>query len=390
MASRKTLPSLAESMHQRRLGFHQVRIAPSLPTTGLGDRLGLYIMFATIAKLLNVSVFTAWPRGCGDGEGAECKGEGPSRMDQYPSQYNIHQYIRFPPELIFIDHAEFRQLVDHKHTSLRNPLQTLKLVNHKVYKEGFDLMPETTFKMLSRMRSSSLSGARDLASFPFSLAAFRAAHAEASSQTAYIPALPIEPSGPFIGVHARRGDRTAGATSRDLEAASHLLRASVRRLASALPHLPWLILSDSASTREEIKGMLSDKQIVRVPATDHPRLRPLIDFFALSRASIVVASSVGFGTGNGWSSFWYVASRIGHTPLLALVENNTRLHFVAEFAGAQENVTVLTDPIRTRTKMRYEQQPCRQPCGIEPRTLGRQALVCGQAVRWWKMGSICS
>ena len=297
-AMKSAFPSLAELMQERRLGFKEVQLAPSLPPTGLGDRLGLYIMFATLGKLMNVSVVTAWARACGDGEEARCNpgGEtGPGRLDQYPSQNTIHQYVRFPPELIFIDHAEYKLLKSHPG---KQPIQTLKLVDNRVYKEGFDLMPETAYQMLSRMRSLGSGNVR------FSLAAFRAAHAEASSQTAYIPALPIEPPGPFIGVHARRGDRSGGATSRDLEAASHLLRVSVRRLASALPHLPWLILSDSAPTRAEIESMLSDRQVARVPATEHARLRPLIDFFALSRASVIVASSVGLGKSNGWSSFW--------------------------------------------------------------------------------------
>jgi len=127
-------------------------------------------------------------------------------------------------------------------------------------------------------------------------------------------------------------------------------------LADALPDYHWLVLSDDAALQDELRAFLSPRtSLVVVPEASHEREVALYDFFSLSRASLIVASSLGLGPANGWSSFWYVAAQLARAPLLALVEENTRLDLIRSYVRGQlSNVTTLVEGKRRREKMQFE------------------------------------
>lgn len=93
-------------------------------TSGLGDRIGLYLTLSTIAEINNIFIYITW----------DIK----SKWSQnYP--IDINNYISFPDNLIFLNHSIYEEFT-------RN-MPNLKL-KYKWIEHGFDLVPETFYKSL--------------------------------------------------------------------------------------------------------------------------------------------------------------------------------------------------------------------------------------------------
>jgi hypothetical protein len=93
-------------------------------TSGLGDRIGLYLTLSTIAEINNIYIYVNW----------DIK----SKWSQnYP--IDINNYISFPDKLIFLNDSIYEE-------STRN-MPNLKY-KYKWVEHGFDLVPETFYKSL--------------------------------------------------------------------------------------------------------------------------------------------------------------------------------------------------------------------------------------------------
>ena len=89
-------------------------------TSGLGDRIGNYLMFAMIAEIKNIYVYTYWDYTNSWGK-------------LFPD--DIFEFISFPNRLKFISKEEF------------NKLENSELKYRWIY-HGFDYIPETIYRSL--------------------------------------------------------------------------------------------------------------------------------------------------------------------------------------------------------------------------------------------------
>lgn len=240
---------------------------PNPANGGLGDRFGQYVQLATIAELRCLTIVTIWNTDGGRG-------------NEYPN--NIHDYVRFPPTLQFV------LTVPRSLPSLRNA--------GPGYEEGFDHIPETSYRML-------LAASVINATLEEYMTAFKVAAASIWSRRRY-----ILPGPPYRAVHLRRGDR-GDTTSVPGDLARHLKGSR------------YVVVSDTKAAVHEIcKNIICIKK-PRVNASEVA----LRDFFLLAGAEQIIQSIRQTGRLGGWTSFSYMASAMGNVPLIACVPPHTRI-----------------------------------------------------------------
>ena len=245
---------------------------PSMADGGLGDRFGQALQLATIAKLRHLRIVIKWNTG---GRGRE-----------YPA--NIHEYVRFPPSLRFVD------AIPPELTPIRNA--------GPGYREGFDHIPETSHRMLlgASIIDSSMQKYMD---------AFRSASGHFRFRK-----LRLLPPQPYVAVHLRRGDRGGGADV-PLDLRRYLTRGK------------YVVVSDSPDARRSLCALV---ECVEMPSVLRHEVA-LRDFFTLARARYIIQSVKQRGELGGWSSFSYMASAIGQVPLVACVPPHTRLELARTY-----------------------------------------------------------
>ena len=92
--------------------------------SGLGDRLGNYLIYAMMGEILNVDIYTTWIYD------KQSYGE---QGTEYPD--NIEEYISFPKRLKIISLEEYNKL-------------DIPYLSYKWIYHGFDYIPETIYKSL--------------------------------------------------------------------------------------------------------------------------------------------------------------------------------------------------------------------------------------------------
>ena len=92
-------------------------------TSGLGDRLGTYLINAMLGEIYNKDIYTTWIN------------NDPLHHMSFLYPDNIFEYIQFPRRLKFVTEQEFNKLND--------PHLDYRCVYH-----GFDQIPETMYKNL--------------------------------------------------------------------------------------------------------------------------------------------------------------------------------------------------------------------------------------------------
>ena len=374
-----------------RYSFHTGR-------AGFGDRVLMYLMAATVAKIRGVSVLTCFE----EGTHADMYGENNPDAKKRKIAFNISavsypgvlQHVTFPPELVFVSCGTLVSM----RMRLRPLLPSLGFP-HLVRKHGPQSRLPTNVSQFAE-RASELFGLRDQGLAEAALNSghlfylvpetaqrwfeimddpvtapydsFLAAYQESCSQLRLTsPMMSARlPKPPYVAVHARRGERARKeCRAHESKASCDEVRDDVRKAdAKLLRYIRqmidsgrkasqrWLIASDDADYVSVLgKAILAASSTIVFPEPGPPEepkgLTDVLDFFALSRATTIVQSIpqpmgpvpnqqyLGHGYA-GWSSYSYAASRLGSGHLKAIVRERTRLYAMEALAGrALSNVT---------------------------------------------------
>ena len=258
--------------------------------TGLGDRIGNYLIFATLGEILNTDIYTTWIY---DSE----------RGNQYPE--NIEEYISFPKKLKFISNKDFELL--------NIPLLEYRWVYH-----GFDYIPETIYKSLKEDKNINCS-------FDEMIKIYR----NVCKELYYKKELPIELfSRPGV-IHLRRGI--------NVNHNDRILKL-VNKFETKVNN--WIITSDSDIPEIIITSI---PNIINPNWSDNYKIKTLEEFFLFTHASIII-QSVNLENDShwsGWAGFSYVGFQIGlsiyNNPEPILIscnkdDENTRLTYAKKYA----------------------------------------------------------
>lgn len=263
--------------------------------TGLGDRLGCYLIYALIGELKNTDIFTTWVYDSDRGK-------------EYPD--NIFDYISFPERLKFISDEEYNNL-------------NIPELNYRWVYHAFDYIPETVYKSLKKDRIISCN-------FDVMLNAYR----KVSKELFYKKELPIEyKERPGI-IHLRRDDKGSNVDHNDR------IINLVNKYSSTIKK--WIITSDS-----DIPLLLLNN----IPNLLYPKwsfdkkIKAIEEFFMYSHSSLII-QSVNFqkeieSMWSGWTGFSYIGFQIGmanypdNQPILISCNNdneNTRFTYAKKYA----------------------------------------------------------
>lgn len=246
--------------------------------TGLGDRIGNYLIFAMLGEIYNKDIYTTWITK-NDPNNIH------SRGSQYPN--NIFEYIQFPKRLKFVSKEEY--------SKLNYPYLRYKWVYH-----GLEQVPETIYKNLYE-------DGHIKCSYRVMLIVYR----NVCKELYYKKELPpIYKERPCI-IHLRRGDK--GSNDRHNQRIVNVYNKYKN------DHPNWVITTDGnipQIIRDNIPNI-----IIPEFSTDN-RVRTLEEFFLYSHAKIILQSIVEPGKYGGWSGFSYIPFLLG----LSLYENKELLH----------------------------------------------------------------
>jgi hypothetical protein len=236
--------------------------------TGLGDRMGNYLMYAMLGEINNVDIYTTWIYD------EKSYGE---RGTQYPE--NIEKYITFPKRLKLISQKSYDEL-------------DLPYLHYRWVYHCFDYMPETMYRSLTEDKNINCT-------FDEMINIYR----KVCSEVKYNFNLPkeiIERSG-FI--HLRRGDK--GNNTDHNEKILKIVN-KFNKISS------WIITSDSTIPNQLLENI---PNVIFPQWSSDEKIKTLEQFFAYTNASIII-QSVNFQKDHdaswcGWGGYSYVAFQIG-------------------------------------------------------------------------------
>ena len=264
--------------------------APDCAHSGLGDRIGEYIIFSTLGKIHNCNVLVFW---------STINKNFASRSNEYPN--NIQDYINFPKNLKFVDRKVWKNSKVNNICDIRWKWSD--------YFFGDEFVPEIVYKKLNLTKYIKLEDYVKL-------------YKETAKQITYKKELPKLPNN-FVGVHVRRGDKTReSAVKRPIKYHDDRLN----KVFNKLNIDNYILCSEGANP---IKG----KQPIQIKLSNDKMIRTLQEFFILSKARIIIQSIPGDTRYGGWTSFSYVASRIGDSILYNCSPEGTRLYYMENTAG---------------------------------------------------------
>ena len=264
--------------------------APYCTGAGLGDRIAEYIIYSTLGNIYNCNVFVFW--------NIKDKGVG-ARVNEYPN--NIQDYINFPKNLKFVDRKVWK-------------ISEVKKICPYQYKWsdyyiGDELVPEIVHKKLNLSKYIKLDDYIKL-------------YKETAKQISYKKELPKLPNN-FVGIHVRRGDKTR---ERGVKRPIKYHDDRLNKVFNKLNIDNYILCSEG---NNPIKG----KQPIQIKLSNDKMIRTLQEFFILSKARIIIQSIPGDTRYGGWTSFSYVASRIGDSVLYNCSPEGTRLYHMENTAG---------------------------------------------------------
>jgi hypothetical protein len=236
--------------------------------SGLGDRLGNYLVYAMMGEIYNVDIYTTWTYD------EKSYGE---RGTQYPD--DIEKYITFPKRLKFISQKEYDEL-------------NLPYLNYRWVYHGFDYMPEPLYKSLT-------DDANINCTFDEMINIYR----KVCSQVKYNFSLPKEIIDRPGLIHLRRGDKGNNTDH------NHRILKIVNKFDKISN---WIITSDSEIPKDLLENI---PNIIFPQWSSNKKIKTLEQFFAYTNASVII-QSVNFQTDHastwcGWGGYSYVAFQIG-------------------------------------------------------------------------------
>ena len=271
--------------------------------SGLGDRIGNYLMYAMMGEILNVDIYTTWIYE------EHSYGE---RGTQYPN--NIEEYISFPKRLKFVSKDEFDKL-------------NINWLQYGSVHDGFDYMPETMYKKLTEDKHINCTFDEMINIYT-----------KVCKELYYKKDLPIEFNNRLGMIHLRRGDKGSNIEN-NIEHNNKIINL-VNKYNNQVSN--WILTSDSK---------IPDILIQKVPNILYPTwstdntIRTLEEFFAYTYACVIIQSvnlqSNHATTWCGWAGYSYVAFQIGlakfekNTPILISCNEdseNTRLTYASQYA----------------------------------------------------------
>ena len=282
--------------------------APNCTHAGLGDRIGEYIIFSTLGKVYNVNILVFWSRD---------KISDASRPDDYPE--NIHDYIMFPKNLIFVTKKEFKKTKIKKVCNER--------FSWKDYYFGDEFIPEIVYKKLNLDKHINLNDYIKL-------------YKETAKEVKYLKSLPKLPTN-FTAIHIRRGDKkTEPGVKKSILFHDNRLIDVFNKL-----HIDDYILCS------EDNNPIKSKLPLNIKLSNDKKIKTLEEFFILSNANIIIQSVPGDERYSGWSSYSYVASRIGDSVLYNCSPEGTRLYYMENTAGRKLYNVIKYSDINPRYKI---------------------------------------
>lgn len=266
--------------------------------TGLGDRIGCYLIFSMLGYIYDKTIYTTWIYNN-------------IRGGEYPS--NILEYINFPNNLKFVSQDEF------------DKLEYAKLEFRWVY-HAFDQIPETMYKSLYDDKQINCSYEEMLRCYK-----------KACSEMFYKKTLPgIITTRPGI-IHIRRDDKGC-ALNHTPKIINLLNDPRILKICQK-----FIITTDDS---REI-AQFNDNKIIKVEFSENIKIRTLEEFFVYSHCKIIIQSVGSSGKGaevgswGGWSGFSYIPFQLGLTlypndpPIfisLSEESENTRLTCARKYA----------------------------------------------------------
>jgi len=250
------------------------------PASGLGDRFGINICLAALAKSLNCKVVTYWAT--------------PQIFaSDIPS--NISKHIIFPRE---IELKKSLSIVK-KAKGFKIPKLTKLKANNARWDHGFDLIPEIQYALLQNI-GLDVSSSVYLNNVKKACESIR-------------PRFEINyPESNFFALHLRRGDKIDETIhSIDLETKN-----IIKNILDFNCGTDWIIFSDDAEYLRFFSGfILTNKgNIIDLPKFE---FKAMSEFFIISKSLGVVQSVPGSGTYGGWSSFSSIPAIIGDIPVIS-------------------------------------------------------------------------
>jgi hypothetical protein len=270
-----------------------------IPKSGLGDRIGYYLFMATIGELLNEKIITVWDYLKYD--------DYSNRGTEYPD--NITEYIEFPPQIVFVDIDEYNSA-------------DIKSVPNKWVYHGFDLVPETQYRILV-----------DDKLIDCTFDHYRTVYTKVSSQLKYLKILPNYKN--FGAIHIRRTDFTICNDKNTLDEDLKLIKL-IKLIKDKVCN--WIIFTDNTKNNyNELQNILSDKLIIINNYSTDSRVKTLEEFFLLMNAKFIVQSVPPNSHStypNQFSSFSYIPSIINNLILYttAIKDNNQRFTKIQEYS----------------------------------------------------------
>lgn len=267
--------------------------------SGLGDRLGNYLIYAMMGEILNVDIYTTWIYD------KQSYGE---QGTEYPD--NIEEYISFPKRLKIISLEEYNKL-------------DIPYLSYKWIYHGFDYIPETIYKSLFEDMNINCTFEKMLEIYK-----------KVCKELFYKKKLPIEFNNRPGIIHLRRGDK-----GNNINHNNKILKL-VQKYTNNVNG--WIITSDDKVPIE----LINEIPNLLLPIwSENLKIRVLEEFFMYSHCSIII-QSVNLqqnhpSTWSGWCGFSYVAFQLGLSiynnlqPILISCNTdneNTRFTYASQYA----------------------------------------------------------
>lgn len=267
--------------------------APNCTHAGLGDRIGEYILYSALGKILNCKVICYWSR------------DSPlftlgSRPNDYPE--DIENYIEFPGNIILVSKSEWKKSKYKKICPYR--------YNWNNYDAGDELVPEIQYIKLKLNNVISWNDYLNI-------------YKSCAKEFKYKNKLP-DISGNFTGVHIRRGDKLNGTWDKTNN--KHDESFYDNKLISVFNKLKvnkYILCSESYNPIKNVNP-------IKLNLSKNEKIKTLEEFFILTKATKIIQSVPGDTNYGGWTSFSYIASRIGDSPLYSCSLPGTRLYKLQE------------------------------------------------------------
>lgn len=263
--------------------------APNCTHAGLGDRIGEYILYSTLGKILKCKVVCYWSR------------DTPlftlgARPNDYPE--NINDYIKFPDNIILVSKQQWK---NYKYKNIC-PYR----YNWDNYNVGDELIPEIQYIKLKL---------NNIISFNNYLTIYKSC----AKEFEYKKQLPKIDNN-LTGIHIRRGDKLNGKWDKlNNKYNEKYYDDKLLNVFDKLKVHRYILCTESNNPIKYIKP-------IKLCLSHDKKIKTLEEFFILTKVNRIIQSVPGDNYYGGWTSFSYIASRIGDSVLYSCSLPGTRLY----------------------------------------------------------------